>query len=222
MATYNRTLLLTENELTTVDLAILFPYNNIKVTSSLPAWFIDNKNIFDYSSYWEITPPLDGTYTYNIDVYSQDEPTLFGTGIITIIVKDVVENVDNCCDDNNINIVWINRQGGRGNFIFSQRKDFTVSVGKSNTFITGGIKKYSEIKGVYNGKIVYTTGITQTMVDYLDTLRYGIQAWVFNTDNTFTPILLDIGSYTKYTTKENLYELNISFIYANQLDIQRQ
>ena len=222
MSSYNRTITIPENELTTVDMLILFPYNNIVVTSSLPVWFVDYTNVQGYSSYWEITPPLQGTYTYTVDIYLQDEPTLLGTGTITLIVQDIYENVDNCCSDENINIVWLNRQGGRGNFIFTQRRDYSVEVGKTNTFITNDIKKYSEIRNVFNGLTVYSTGITQTMVDYLDTLRYSIQAWQFNSDNTFTPILLDVGSFNKYNTKENMYDVNISFVYATRLPIQSQ
>lgn len=222
MSGYNRTINAVETELTGVNLAILYPFNRIKVTSSLPAWFVDNTT-FGYSTTWEITPPINGVYTYNVEAYLLDEPTLVGTGVITINVADKFENVDNCCSDENVNIVWINRQGGRGNFIFTQRKDFEVKVGKDSTFITNDIIKRSEIKGVYDGKVVYCTGLTKTMVDFLDTLRYSIQAWQFNeSDNTFTEILLDINSFSKYNTKENMYEVVISFIYAKQLNIQSQ
>jgi hypothetical protein len=221
MPTYNRTIQLTEQELTEVDLALLYPFNRVIVTSTLPAWFVDN-TIFGYSSYWQITPPLDGTYTYEVDVYSLDEPTQVGTGTITLNVADQYENVNNCCSDENVNIVWLNRQGGRSNFIFTQRKDFNVDVGGTTTFVTNNIKKFSEIRDVYDGAILYSTGLSKNAVNYLDTLRYTIQAWIFNSDNSFTPIIIDVGSFTKYTTKEKLYEVQISFQYATRLNIQKQ
>lgn len=222
MPTYNRTINCVETELTEVDLAILYPFNRVKVTSSLPVWFVDNVQ-FGYSTTWEITPPIQGTFTYNVDVYALDEPTQLGTGVITIIVADKYENVDNCCSDNNINIVWLNRQGGRGNFIFSQRKDTGVNAGETKTFISNGIKKFSQVKNVYDTKIVYCTGLTQTMVDFLDTLRYpAIQAWQFNSDGTFTEIIIDPTSFQKYTTKGELLEVQLSFQYAKRLKIQGQ
>jgi hypothetical protein len=219
---YDRTINLIESVLTEVDMNFLYPDNKVSVVSSLPAWFIDNEDLLFFSTYWEITPPIESTFTYTIAIYDKKGLTFIENSTLTLIVTNAFEEVANCCSDENINIVWINRQGGRGNFIFTQRKDITVKVGQENTFITNDIIKRSEIKGVYNGKIVYTTGLTQTMVDFLDTFRYGIQAWQFNSDNTFTPILLDIGSFTKYTTKDKLYEIQLSFIYAQQLNIQRQ
>lgn len=223
MPNYDKTILLTEGELTTVGLNVLFPNNNIKVTSTLPAWFVDNTNVQDYSTSWDITPPLDGTYTYNIDVYLTDEPTLTGTGVITLIVADLYTQTDNCCDDGNVNLVWFNRQGGWQNYIFTQRKDTAVEVGSAKTFINGGIIKYSDRGRVYNSKRVYATGITLNEIDYLDTLRYCIQAYEFVPSTLeFKPILLDSNDFDKYNTKENMYEVVLSYKYARQLDIQKQ
>lgn len=231
MSAYDRNILTPETVYLEVDVQYLYtPGVLITVTSSLPAWFVNNTDLSGYSTFWQITPPIDGIYTYDLELKvpartQAGQPQNYTTvqAILTLTVQDIFENVDNCCSDDNINIVWINRQGGRGNFIFNQRKDFTVEIGSTNTFISNNIKRYSEIKGVYNGKIVYCTGLSKTSVDFLDTLRYAIQAWVFNPpDATFTPILLDVNSFTKYTTKENLYEVVLSFIYAEELKIQRQ
>lgn len=221
MSLYNKTITIPEQVINQIDIANLYPFNRIKVTSLLPVWFVNNTDVGGYSTYFEITPPLDGTYTYNVDVYLIDEPTKAGTAIITITVEDILNNIEICCTDP-INIVWLNRQGGRANYIFTQRKDFKVDIGKSPTFISNGIIKYSERRGVYDGLVVYATGLSQDEVDYLDTLRYAIQAWRFNTDNTFSPILLDSTGFTKYNTKENMYEVVISFIYATELFIQKQ
>jgi len=223
MPSYNKTIYLNEGELTEVDLATLYPFNNIAVTSTLPAWFVDNINISGYSSFWEITPPLNGTYTYNANVYSSDEPTLVGTAVITLIVEDSYTNIDNCCSDENTNIVWFNRQGGWQNYIFNQRFDNAVEVGKASTFINNGVIKYADRGRVYNSKTVYITGLTKTEIDYLDTLRYAIQAYEFTAStSTFTPILLDSVNFNKYNSKENMYEVSLNYKYATQLDIQKQ
>lgn len=223
MPNYDKTITLTELQLTTVGLNVLYPSNRVKVTSTLPAWFVDYTDVNDYSTYWEITPPLQGTFTYNVDVYFEDEPTLVGTGVITLNVADVYNEVDNCCSDENVNIVWFNRQGGWQNYIFTQRKNFGVEVGQAKTFINNGIVKYSDRGRVYNNKQVYAKGISLTEIDYLDTLRYGIQAYEFNpTTLEFKPILVDSNSFEKYNTKENMYEVVISYKYATQLDVQKQ
>ena len=223
MATYNKTIYLSEGVLTEVDLNLLYPYNRVKVTSSLPAWFVNNTDVNDYSTFWEITPILNGTYTYDVDVYSSDEPTLVGTGVITLNVADIYNNVTNCCSDTDTNIVWVNRQGGRQNYIFNQRFDNLVEVGKASTFINNGIIKYSDRGRVYNSKVVYVTGLTKTEIDYLDTLRYSIQAWEFNPSTLeFTPILLESSNFNKYNSKENMYEFSLTYKYARQLDIQKQ
>lgn len=222
MPSYDRNISIEFGTTIEVDMAELYPGVDVAVTSSLPAWFTNN-TFLGYSTYWTITPPTIGTFTYNVNIYNDDEPTLIGTGVITLTVADIYENIDNCCSDSNINIVWLNRQGGRGNYIFTQRKDTNVKIGEEKTYKVNGVIKRSEVRNVYDGKIVYSTGLSQNQVDFLDTLRYAIQAWEFHSDTLeFVPILLDINSFTKYSTKENMYELNISYIYAEELKIQNQ
>lgn len=232
---YDRSLRLEKNINKQISCGLdgLYPNGEkIKVTSTLPAWFL-NTTVDNYSSYFTIQPPSTGVFTYNLEIYTTvkifngtswvyDYPRLLGVATLTIIVVDsLFEEIDNCCSDDNVNIVWLNRQGGRGNFIFSQRRDYNVEVGKKNTYITNDIKKYAEIKNVYNGMKVYATGLTLNQIDFLDTLRYSIQAWMFK-NNNFIPILLDVDSFEKYNTKENMYEISLSFIFAEQLNIQRQ
>jgi hypothetical protein len=191
----------------------------IIITSSLPAW-ITNNTINSKTQTWDITAPSVNTYYYYGNVYLRNE--FKGTAIITLqVVESLYEEIDNCCSDENVNIVWLNRQGGRGNFIFSQRKDFNVEVGKKSTYITNDIKRYSEIKNVHNGFKVYATGISKNQIDFLDTLRYSIQCWQF-INGVFIPLILDIGSFEKYNTKENMYEISMNFLYAERLNIQRQ
>lgn len=224
MSAYDRTIQLNELIETEVDALLLWDYSKVKVkVNGEPAWFVETTDLNGYSSYFTITAPVAGTYTYQVEAWNIATNTFIEFAELTLNVGETFEDIDNCCSDNNVNIVWLNRQGGRANFIFTQRKDFKVEIGKTSTYISNDIKRFSEINGVYNGKVVYSTGLTQSQVDYLDTLRYGIQAWEFNqTTLEFKPILIDIGSFTKYTTKEKMYELSISYIYAEQLNIQTQ
>lgn len=133
-----------------------------------------------------------------------------------------IENFDNCCD-NQTNIVWLNRVGGYQNYIFSGVKTFEVDGGDAKTFIRDGIKRYYQRKDVYNGKVVTTGNIDRDHVDYLDSLRYAIQAWEWDTDNdTFTEILVDVDSFVKYTSRQKLFDVAIRFIYSEELKIQTQ
>lgn len=220
-SSYNRTLYLNEATLTEVDVTTLFPSNKV-IMGTIPAWFIDNLDP-TFSAFWEITPPLAGTYTYTINVYSSDGFTFYAFGTLTLIVGETFNNINNCCSDNDTNIVWFNRQGGWQNYIFNQRFDNSVEVGKSSTFINNGIVKYADRGRVYNSKTVYITGLSKTEIDYLDTLRYCIQAYEFNkTTLVFSPILLESVNFNKYNSKENMYEINLTYKYATQLDVQKQ
>lgn len=209
------------------------------LTSTLPAWITNNVDNQNQTTFWSVNPPAVGTYTFYGDIFqiklvkpSYIETLLNprplktrvfqGNATITLVVVDsLYEEIDNCCSDENVNIVWLNRQGGRGNFIFTQRKDFNIDIGKKNDYISNDTRKYSEIKDVYNGFSVYATGITKNQLIFLDTLRYSIQCWEFK-DNGFIPLYLDIKSFEKYNTKENMYEVKLDFIYAKRINIQRQ
>ena len=220
--TYDRVIRVEKNVATNKSFGTdgLYPNGGeIIISSTLPAW-ITNNTINSRTQTWDITAPSVNTYYYYGNVYLRNE--FKGAATITLqVVESLFEEVDNCCSDENINIVWLNRQGGRGNFIFTQRRDFKVNIGDKKTYITKDIKRYSEINKVYNAVTVYATGLSLNQIDFLDTLRYSIQAWVF-INEVFIPIILDVESFDKYNTKENMYDISITFNYAEQLNIQRQ
>jgi hypothetical protein len=219
---YDRVIRVEKNKTTEVSFGTdgLFPNGEqLIINSTLPAW-ITNNTIGLYTQFWTLSPTSTGTFYYNASAYLRN--TFEGDAAITVIVVDsLFEEIDNCCSDENVNIVWLNRQGGRGNFIFTQRKDFNVEIGKKSTYLTNDIKRYSEIKNVHNGFKVYSTGLSLNQIDFLDTLRYSIQCWQY-INGVFIPLILDIGSFEKYNTKENMYEISMNFLYAERLNIQRQ
>lgn len=219
---YGRQIISELGQSTDIDFALLYPNNKVKSTSSIPSFITNSTDLNGFITFWTSVPIILGSFTVTINVWSSDGLTYVGKGVITVLVQDIFENIDNCCSDNNINIVWLNRQGGYSNFIFSERQDFNVDIGKKNTYISSDIIKYASIKGVYNGKIVYSTGLSKTAIDFIDTLKYSIQAWIFNSDHTFTPILVDVKSFTKYNTNEEMYTISLPFIYAKVLNIQKQ
>lgn len=142
--------------------------------------------------------------------------------IVSISLPPQPEVFENCCT-NQTNIVWLNREGGFQNYIFSGVKTIEVSGGDAKTFKRNGIIKYYQRENIYDGKIVTTSNIPRNHVDYLDSLRHSIQAWEWNqADSTFREILIDIEDYVKYTTRQKLFDVAIRFIYADEILIQTQ
>jgi hypothetical protein len=131
---------------------------------------------------------------------------------------------DNCCD-NQCNIAWLNLQGGWQNYIFTGIKTFEVDQDNGNTFKTlNKTIKWSERKEVYNAVVCTTGNIPKAHVDYLDSLRYSIQAFLYNsTTNAFDiPILIDSDSFVKYTSRQKLFDVSIRFLKAKEIQVQRQ
>ena len=154
------------------------------------------------------------------------------TFTIDDVLYTVVINVNNCltdfydnCCDNQCNIVWLNRQGGWQNYIFTGIKTFEVRQDDGNTFKTfQKVLKWTNRSEVYEGMVCTTGNIPKAHVDYLDSLRYAIQAYLFNpTTNAWDiPIVVDSESFTKYTTRDKLFDISIAFAKATELVIQSQ
>lgn len=217
-STYNRTLYLEVGSATTIDVVNLYsPGSQVTFNSSLPGWFVNN-TIGGYSNTWVVTAPVDGTFTYSVQVFNG---TQFVTATLNLLVQDFFENIDNCCDKKNI--VWLNRQGGFGNFMFTQRRDYSVDLDKPSTFISDDVIKYSERGRVYDSITVYCTGISNNQIDYIDTLRYAIQAWEYDEDSkVFTPILIESGNFAKRNTKIRMNRTTLTYRYAKSLNVQMQ
>jgi hypothetical protein len=172
---------------------------------------------------WQINgKTTSGTYSFSFQ-----ENTLTGNRNWTVIIEvgacgTVV--YDNCCT-NQYNIAWLNRQGGWQNYIFTGIKTFEVRQDDGDTFKTyEKVIKWANKKEVYNGVILTTGNTPKSHVDYLDSLRYSIQAYLYNdlTDAWDIEILIDSDSFVKYTSRQKLFDNTISFIYANELVIQSQ
>lgn len=201
-----------------VDLITLYsPGTDITILSTIPAWFVNN-TMSGYSSSWDIAPPVDGTFNYNVEILYQG---VRQTYLLTIIVRDKFDDVDNCCEKTNI--VWLNRHGGYSNFMFTQRINFDVEMDKPITFVSDDVIKYSQRDRIYDSVTLFVTGLSNNQIDYLSTSRYAIQAWEFNEDTyVFTPILIESGNFAKRNTKDRLNKTSITYKYAKALNVQRQ
>jgi hypothetical protein len=159
-----------------------------------------------------------GAFTFTFEVDGE-------TFLVEINVSTcITEFYDNCCD-NQCNIAWINPQGGWQNYIFTGIKTFEVQQDNGNTFKTSNKTiKWSERKEVYEATICTTGSIPKAHVDYLDSLQYSVQAYLFNpTTNAFDiPILVDSDSFTKYTSRQKIFDVSIRFLKAKEIQVQTQ
>jgi hypothetical protein len=168
-----------------------------------------------------INPPTEGSYSFTFE--TEGEETIEYEVEINISNCNQVA-YDNCCD-NQCNIAWLNLQGGWQNYIFTGIKTFEVDQDSGNTFkILNKTIKWSERKEVYNAVVCTTGSIPKAHVDYLDSLRYSIQAFLYNsTTNAFDiPILIDSDSFVKYTSRQKLFDVSIRFLKAKEIQVQRQ
>ncbi len=191
---------------------------------SPPTWFdwiIASPYGFDMLIGYSFTGETIGTF----DIYFTELLAPPETYYIRInVVVSNYTSYDNCCD-NQCNIAWLNREGGWQNYIFTGVKEFNVSIGDTNTFVNNNLEqKYSEIKGVYNGRICSTGDIPKSHVDILESLQYAIQSFLYNTETELfdIPILIDKKDFVKYRTRDKFFDVKIRFILAEQVLIQTQ
>lgn len=159
---------------------------------------------------------ITGDYTFYLQTLNRSNP-------ITVKVKlsmSVCGLVyDNCCDDE-YNIIWLTRQGGYANYLFSGKRTFNVRIGDTPTYKDSGlIISNSRVDDVYSGRIISTSNIPQSHSDYIDSLKYSIKAW-HRTSEGDLDILVDKGNFTRYTSDQKFYDVSLQFIYAEQLLIQ--
>lgn len=125
--------------------------------------------------------------------------------------------------DNSKCLVWINREGGRSCYTFDQRKNYDGIIGKDVSFDNGTTVKYVNRGKNFDYITVYKTGISDTEVDLIESLRYSIQAWEYDLrTNTSKPIIIDSGNYAKYNTKVNFNDITLKYKVANYKQIQTQ
>lgn len=183
-------------------------------------WTIETPFGFDVIIGYTFTAPSTlGTYEYFFnELLSGDTYKI----VINVVVGDVTL-FSNCCGDRNI--AWYNIQGGWQNYIFTGIKEFRVEVGKSKQFKTNEyVSKHSQIEGVFDGEVISSGDIPKSHVDAIDNLKYAIQVFMYNTETEVwdIPIVVDVGSFSKYKSKDKFFEVRLKFIYATEILVQTQ
>ena len=187
--------------------------------TALPAWITPNYT--PYIDRIQFTPTVTGTYTYYFT--EGGSPPTLDACLIVEVVDSLTDSITTCNNSDTITLIWITREGGRVTYLFDQRKDFKGIVGDVKTFDNNGTIKYINRGKNFVYKTVYKTGISDEEVDLLESLRYSIQAWEYNsTTDVSTPILLDSNSYDLYSTKTQLNEVNLKYRIATYKEIQNQ
>lgn len=166
--------------------------------------------------------------TYPLSISGSDGNEYF-------IIVEVVAACDlptytlDCC--NSINIVWLNREGGFENYIFTGRRQiFEVEEGEAIEFKTSNLtRKNAQIENIYNAVVVNTGDIPKEHLIKLASLRSSIQAWVYTElvgyidfTERLTPILIDRQSIIVNDTREKIIQRSVRFIVAKEVVTQSQ
>jgi len=127
-----------------------------------------------------------------------------------------------CCNDSAVTIKWLGRESGIKQWVFSGVKEYSVRVGDANTFKNSNRQlQYSERKNIYNAKVITTGSITKAQSDFLDELKYSIQAWEVD-GTTETPILINNDSFDKYKSNTKFYDISLAYVISEEVQVQTQ
>lgn len=215
-------------------LGVLTTYNGLWVSDGVydtPPF--DFAEILDptlsYIVSWDLNPiGLYPTGTYPLSITGSDGNEYFIIVEVTSACEIPTYTLD-CC--NSINIVWLNREGGRENFIFTGRRQiFEVEEGEAIEFKTSNLtRKNAQIENIYNAVIVNTGDIPKEHLVKLASLRSSIQAWVYTElpgyidfSERFSPILIDRESIIINDTREKIIQRSVRFIVAKEVVTQSQ
>lgn len=164
-----------------------------------------------------------GTHTVTIKGY-EDNAGGAELGLFTLtFTKGVCATEQEvCCGDDGMVIRWLGREGGIKQWPFPGVRDFDMRVGDAITFKNQNNQaQYAERKNIYTGKRLTTGDITQEQSDFLDELKYAIQVWEWDGE-TATPILLNNESFNKYGSRQKFFDVSISYIVSEAIQIQTQ
>lgn len=210
-------------------------YNGLFVSngvySTAPFTFNTTSNLDGYVIQYtaDLTGTANGTYPLS---FSAND----GSGDEYFVIFEVVTACEiptytlDCCGA--INLVWLNKEGGYENYIFTGRRQvYEVEGGEAIEFKTANLtRKNAQLSNIYNAVIVNTGDIPREHLVKLASLRSSIQAWIYEGelpayiefDERFEPILIDRDSIVVNDTREKIIQRSVRFIVAKEVVIQSQ
>lgn len=164
-----------------------------------------------------ITP---GVYEIHLRVYERvglevDDYVIY---VVKITVLDECITEEEVCCDGKI-IRWLGKEGGIKQWHFPGVIEHEIRIGDAITFKNTFFQiRYAERKDIYNGLKVSTKPISKSQFDYVSTLQYSIQAWMWDeTLEYWEPILLDNNTLFLYKSTTKIFEYSASFIRASEI-----
>jgi hypothetical protein len=217
---------------------------SLNVTPALPAWITQLASASDTVKLTINTSTVDGG-DYEPDDYDSTDYLTFGVNAIVgcheFLFKDGVTELftlricifpiqksEEVCasDENNFNIAWVNRQGGRSSYVFEGKKVFGVDIGKVGTYKKAGELKRSSVEEVYDNAEVTISNKSKRDMIFIASLWQSIQAYLYDpaTQQWSIPIILNRENYEKYQHpfRQIEQEGSFSFRYSNETVIQSQ
>lgn len=144
---------------------------------------------------------------------------------VTVVALRFTE-LDACCDSDTLNIAWFNRLSGWQNWDFRRKRTFEInSQGDAKVFTNDLTKYFSQLPDKYSGELVSANLTRQQYVDITSTMKYSIQAYVYNTVTSAydIPIMIDQDSFPKYFDRQRAFiNFSFRFIYSERINVQTQ
>lgn len=196
------------------------------VFTNAPAWFQPVEFLGVISGAFFFYPPgPTGAFVIDVAKHLSADDSLVDSGIVTITVTSCVEEYAPRCCDNVYNIGWLSPEGGWKNYFFIGKATTGVDQDKGSDYKDAdNTLKWSQVENVYDTVIVGTSLIPKDHVDYTKSLRYAIQAYIYDTSTgTWSiPIVINRDSFQLYRRGDKLFEFSLEFKYAVELVVQTQ
>ncbi len=197
------------------------PYDTETISiPSVPAWITITNDTVAKVLQIDMSPTAAGSYgAYDFTAFN----------LYITVTASFFSTIDACCTGEYFNIGWYNRLGGWQNWSFNCKRVYQIDGSSAKTFTDDLTIKYNDVNDVYQAVEVLSDMLNRNHLDYVATLSYSIQAFLYNTTTLAfdIPILIDRQSVSKYdryglTHQQFPFPFTFRFIYAKRMLVQNQ
>jgi hypothetical protein len=199
-----------------------YPSNHYVKFGTFPSWFsfqggglMSGTGLVRYY----FTPPTPAVTVIAFFIFNNAGGALVTTGSITITAlakESKFETFTDCCK-RRLSLAWINPFGGWSSYIFTGIKTDKLTVEEGARYLADNFYRDSEISEAYESFEVSTGYIPKEHIDYTKSLRYSIQAWLYNdaTGKWDIPVYLVRSSFSPvlYSSKTKMFEYSFEIIF---------